>query len=118
MVDAWPATLPQCFIVGYSDGEGDSLVETQPDMGPPSSRSRSTSVVRPLSGAMRMTKAQIAILDTFYKTTLVRGSLPFNFTDPTFGGTILVKFPKGSQPTWQQSSPGMYRVNVSLSILP
>ncbi|MEN6535653.1 MAG: hypothetical protein ABFD89_18460 [Bryobacteraceae bacterium] len=118
MVDAWPATLPQCFIVGYSDGEGDGLIETAPDIGPPISRPRSTAVVRPLSGAMRMTRAQIAILSAFFRTTLLRGSLPFSFTDPTFGGTVLVKFPKGSQPSWQQTGPGMYRVNITLSVLP
>lgn len=118
MVDAWPAGLPQCLVVGYSDGEGDGLVEYSPDMGPPISRQRSTAVTRPLSGSMRMTRAQIAILNTFVKTTLLGGSLPFNFTDPTFGGTILVKFPKGSLPSWQQTGPGKYRVNISLSVLP
>ena len=118
MVDAWPADLPQCFIVGYSDGKGEGRIGTNPDTGPPMMRRRSTAVVRPLSGSMRMTRAQIAILDTFYETTLIAGSLPFTFTDPTFGGTILVMFPIGSQPSWQQTAPGKYRVNISLSVLP
>ncbi len=118
MVDAWPSDLPQCLVVGYADGEGDGLIETQPDVGPPITRRRSAAVVRPLSGSMRMTKAQIAILSTFFRTTLAGGALPFSFPDPTFGGTILVKFPKGSQPSWQQTAVGFYRVNVSLVVLP
>jgi hypothetical protein len=118
MADAWPAELPQCFIVGYSDGEGDGLIETQPDIGPPISRRRSTAVTRPLAGSMKMTRAQIAILKTFFETTILGGSLPFTFNDPTAGGTILVKFLKGSQPSWQQIAAGVYRVNISLVVLP
>ena len=118
MAEVWPADLPQCLIVGYNDGEPDNLLETQPDAGPPSSRPRSTAAVRPLSGTMKMTRAQIAKLDTFFRTTIVFGSLPFSFPDPTFGGTALVKFPKGSQPNWQQLAPGIYRVNINLAVLP
>lgn len=118
MVDAWPAELPQCFNIPYSDGLGDGLAETQPDVGPPMSRRRTTAVTRPLSGSMRMTRAQLATLRTFFNTTLFLGALPFTFTDPTFGGEILVKFPKGSQPSWQQTSPGVYRVSISLMVLP
>ena len=118
MVDAWPSDLPQCFNVGYADGEGDGLLETQPEMGPPITRQRSTAVVRPLAGSMRMTRAQLATLHTFFRTTIAGGALPFSFPDPTFGGTILVKFPKGSQPTWQQTRPGVYQVNIKLVVLP
>ena len=118
MVDAWPSNLPQCFIVGYADGEGDGVIETQPEIGPPISRQRSTAVVRPLAGSMRMTRAQVAIMHTFVTAALAGGSLPFSFPDPTFGGTILVKFPKGSLPNWQQTRPGVYLVNIKLSVLP
>lgn len=65
-----------------------------------------------------MTRAQLAILKTFYETTLIGGSLPFTFPDPSFGGTILVKFPKGGQPSWQQVNASVYRVNITLSVLP
>ncbi len=118
MVDAWPATLPQCFNIGYADGEGDGLLETDPDIGPPITRPRTTASVRALSGPMRMTKAQIGILSTFYRTTLLRGALPFSFPDPTFGGTVLVKFLKGDQPAWQQTAPGVYSVSIKLAVLP
>ncbi len=118
MVDAWPAGLPQCFMVGYADGEGDGRIEYQPDIGPPITRQRSAAVVRSIAGSMRMTKAQLGILHTFFSVTIAGGSLPFSFADPTFGGTVLVKFPKGGQPTWQQTAVGVYRVNISLMVMP
>jgi hypothetical protein len=118
MVDAWPTTLPHCLNVGYSEGLGDGLIETQPDQGPPISRRRSSAVARPLSGEMRMTRAQIADLRTFIYTTLLGGSLPFSFADPTAGGTLLVKFAKGNLPSWQQIGGGVYRVNIALTVLP
>lgn len=118
MAETWPAGLPQCFIVGYTDGEGDGLLETDPDIGPPITRLRSTAVVRPLSGSMRLTKAQVGILQVFYRTTIAQGSLPFTFPDPTFGGALLVKFAKGSQPIPQQVAIGVYRVTLTLSVMP
>lgn len=119
MADAWPVALPQCFLLGYSETPGDGLIETQPDIGPPISRRRSSSVTRALSGQMKMTRDQIAALRTFIDTTILGGSLPFEFDDPTSTGqTLLVKFAKGGLPTWQQVAGGVYQVNISLTVLP
>ncbi|MDA9511162.1 hypothetical protein XI09_42230 [Bradyrhizobium sp. CCBAU 11386] len=119
MADPWPATLPQCFILGYSEGMPDGVAEVQPDIGPPISRGRSSSAPRPLSGQMRMTRAQLATLKAFVAVTLDRGALPFEFPDPTtIGATLLVKFPKGSLPSWQQTAAGVYRVSLTLTVLP
>jgi hypothetical protein len=119
MADAWPETLPQCLLIGYSEKLGDNLAEYQPDIGPPISRRRSSAAVRPLSGAMRMTRAQIAILETFFEVTLDQGALPFTFPDPRSpGDELLVKFAKGSAPSWQQAAPGVYRVTLDFSVLP
>lgn len=119
MADPWPETLPQCFIVGYSEGLPDGVAEVQPDLGPPISRGRSSSMARPLSGQMRMTRAQLATLKTFVAVTLDRGALPFEFPDPTvIGETLLVKFAKGDLPSWQQTAAGVYRVGISLTVLP
>jgi hypothetical protein len=119
MAEIWPATLPQCLILGYGEGLGDNLAEYQPDIGPPISRRRSSTGTRPLSGQMRMTRAQIAILRTFVEVTLDQGALAFEFPDPTATGeTLLVKFGKGEQPSWQQVAAGVYRVTISLTVLP
>jgi hypothetical protein len=120
MVDAWPAGLPQCFIVGYSEGAGDGgVLEYQPDQGPSISRRRTAAATHPLSGQMRMTRDQIATLRAFLYTTILGGSLPFTFPDPTATGeTLLVKFAKGSLPNWQQIGGGIYRVTISMTVLP
>lgn len=117
MVGAWPAALPQCFNMGFSSGLGDGLAEVTPDVGPPIARRRALAVTRPLAGVMRMTLAQKAALQTFYEVTLDMGALPFNFPDQE-GGTVLVRFAKGSQPTWLQTARGVYRVNITLVVMP
>lgn len=119
MVDAWPAELPQCFNVGFSEGEGDGILEYKPDAGPSIMRLRSSASVRPLSGQMRLSRAQVAILREFYRVTLLGGALPFSFPDSTVTGeTLLVRFAKGSQPAWQQIGGGMFRSSLSFEVLP
>jgi hypothetical protein len=82
-------------------------------------RLRSSASVRPLSGQMRLTRAQVAVLRNFYKVTLIGGSLPFTFPDPTVTGeTLLVRFPKGSPPNWQQIGGGVFRTGISFEVLP
>lgn len=121
MVDAWPAGLPQELMGdSFSEGVANNLLETQPDTGPPISRRRSTSAVRPMSGSMICTAAEIATFRTFFDDTLLAGSLPFNFPDQLQSGTLLVKFPKGSLPSWRQHSAGgdNYVLSITLLVLP
>lgn len=121
MVDSWPGTLPQAMQGdAFSEGVGDGLLEYTPDTGPPITRRRTTSSVRPLSGTMLCTSAQIAIFKTFFNTTLLGGSLPFDFPDQLQSGTLLVKFVKGSLPTWPQAPGGgdNYLLNLSFQVLP
>lgn len=119
MASAWPGTLPQALQSDiFSEGVADGLIETQPDIGPPISRLRSTASVRQMSGTMLVTSAQIATLKTFVNTTLIGGSLPFNFPDQLQAGTLLVKFPKGSLPKWTALGGDNYLLNLTLSILP
>lgn len=118
MADPWPVTLPRNFIAGYTDGFPDTTISTDPDIGPPITRRRSTAGVRPLSGSMRMTRAQLATLKTFFEVTIEGGALPFTFPDPSFGGDVLVKFDKGRMPSWVQVTAEIFRVNISLLVLP
>ena len=119
MADVWPETLPQCFALGYGEGLADNQVEYKPDIGPAISRRRSSSATRPLSGQIRLTRAQRSTLKTFFEVTLDQGALPFVFPDPAEPGqTLLVKFAKGDQPSFQQAAPGVYRVTLQLTVLP
>lgn len=119
MVAVWPETLPQKLLrQGNSEALGDGLIETQPDQGPPQTRRRFTAVVRPLTGAMNMSGAQIAALIVFREVDLIGGALPFLFPAPRGGDALLVKFPKGGAPSWSEIGADLYRVSINLTILP
>lgn len=120
MVDSWPGTLPQALQAdsAFSEGVADGLLETQPDVGPPITRLRSTASARPMTGTMMVTSSQIATLKTFVNTTILGGALPFNFPDQLQAGTLLVKFPKGSLPKWTALGGDNYSLQLSLTILP
>lgn len=119
MVDAWPVDLPQCFSLPFSESEGDGVFEYQPDQGPPISRRRTSAVTRPLSGTMRMSGDQLASMRAFRNGVLLSGALPFEFPDQTVhGNTLLVRFVKGSPPSWQRIGPDSWRVSISLMVMP
>ncbi|EAQ34486.1 hypothetical protein NB311A_12112 [Nitrobacter sp. Nb-311A] len=120
MVDAWPETLPRYLLLdSFREGLADSVLEYAPDVGPPISRRRTTAATRPMSGQMVMTGAQFETLRTFFDETLLGGSLPFEFPSQTAADeTLLVKFPKGSAPTRFRLSNSLYRVDLTLMVLP
>lgn len=119
MVDIWPTGLPQKLLLsGSSLGVGDGLIETQPDIGPPISRRRATAVVRPLTGSMMLSDAQITTFETFFFTTILRGSLAFNFPDPRTGATLLVKFTKANPPSYSPQGADNYLLSLNLLVLP
>lgn len=119
-MDAWPGTLPQYVLVdGYQEEEGDNLLETQPDIGPPITRARSTTAARALNMSLDLSKAQLAILRTFYRTTLINGSLPFTMSAPSeTATTYTVKFQKGGHPKVTGHGGGYFRIAMALWILP
>lgn len=119
MVDAWPSGLPQKILINnYQEGVGDGLLEYQPDTGPTISRLRTTSSVRPLTMYFELTSAQLAILRTFFDTTLLGGSLPFSFPAAIESATYLVKFQKGGIPTWIALGGDYFGVTMSVWVLP
>jgi hypothetical protein len=120
MADVWPADFPQKLLrAGNSGSLGDAQLEMQPDVGPPITRPRSSAVVDTLAGAMMFSEAGLAELKDFFRVTLMNGALPFLFPDQTSAQTpVLVKFPKGQGPRWNESGPDTYRVQISLMVLP
>jgi hypothetical protein len=119
MTDAWPTTLPQALLLnGASKGIGDGLLEYQPETGPSMTRRRSSAVMRPLVGAVILTDAQIATFEAFFYTTILTGSLPFNFPDPISGATLLVKFTKQNLPAYSPLGGNNYQLSLNLMVLP
>lgn len=119
MPETWPAGFPQCFELG-SDSEGitDGRVSSKPDAGPPLTRRRSSAMADPLSGTMVFTSAQLADLKTFVRTTVLGGSLPFNFPAQSGGGTVLVMFEHDALPSWSRIGGNRYRVRMQLNVMP
>lgn len=62
------------------------------DVGPAKVRSRFTDGVDVYSCSIFATYAELATLDTFYKTTLNNGALPFTFLDPISNSTQTFRF--------------------------
>lgn len=119
MVDAWPAGLPQHVLVdGYNEGEAKTNISTQPDIGPPITRTRTTAGPRPLAFSLLLTGADLGTLLTFYRTTLANGALPFTFPAPRGGETYLVKFQEDGAPNVTSAGGDNYNVAMKVWILP
>jgi len=82
MATPWPATLPQCPTLNISEQRQRNIVAFQPDVGVAKMRRRSTAVGVMTAMSFRLTTAQVATFDTFYETTLLDGTLPFDLAHP------------------------------------
>lgn len=95
----WPATLPPTFdSEGLSVEEPDVLVESQPELGPPIVRRRTTAAPEVLTGMIICDSAQVAAFKSFLRTDTMGGALAFGgFTHPVDQTVIpSAAFKKGS----------------------
>ena len=93
MAQTWPATVPTDVLQGsYSESPPDNLLRSSMDTGPDKVRRRSTAGPRPISWTILMTTTELGYFETFYVTTLVGGSLTFNFTMPRTGSSGELRF--------------------------
>jgi len=114
----WESTLPQELTTdGYSQSAADNLLRTSMDTGPAKVRRRATSAPRPVGGTVIMDETQLATFKTFYATTILGGSLRFNWVDPDDGSTA-VEMRFTSPPSWTVLGGDLYRVTLALEILP
>jgi len=117
-VPSWPTTLPQqLFVNGYSQSFAETTIKSDMDAGPAKVRRRFTAGVEPVSGTMVMTAAQLTMLETFYNTTLLGGSLRFSWTKPP-AHTAACEMRFTESPSWTAVEPEVYEVSLSLEILP
>jgi len=75
------------------------------DAGPASVRNRFTAVSQSVKTSMVMTGAQLAIFNTFMRTTLQHGSLSFTWSNPVTGASETVRFKK--KPEWSCVRPAV-----------
>lgn len=83
---AWPGTVNQFFYKsGYSQKPEANKVSFQPEVGPPIERRRSSLSTDLVQGSGRGTSTEFAALMTFWRTTLLDGSLTFTRNHPLTG---------------------------------
>lgn len=114
----WPITLPQALLInGYAEAPANTSLRTAMDAGPAKVRRRFTAGVRPISGQIIVTTAQLAILKTFYNITSQSGALRFNWNDP-LDSTTGVEMRFAAEPNWVPISGSKFQVSLDLEILP
>ena len=116
-IPAWHVDLPQeLFIAGYGQSFPAVTIKSDMDAGPAKVRRRFTAGVEPVTGTMIMTAAQLVILDTFFNTTLLGGSLRFSWTKPP-AHSVACEMRFTEVPSWTKVE-GDYEVSLSFEVLP
>lgn len=81
----WPASLPQRPLRdSWQEVEGWGVIESPPDIGPVLTRPRFTATEKPRSAEFNLDSAQKAAMETFFRSDLAGGALPF---DASWDGT-------------------------------
>lgn len=117
MTAAWPGTLPQTPMYGYFDETPQNNLATfQYDVGPPKYRRRSTASGAVINAQFEVNDTQRAALDTFFRTTLSDGSLPFTWNHPITGVSKVWSF--SQPPTYSNQGFNFHRAQLKLLMLP
>lgn len=119
----WPGTLPQRLLQnpGLTESPPDTRLETEMDAGPAKVRNRFTAAPRPIRGAIGLTLAQRATLETFFITTLHNGVDRFDWIHPTTGSAATFRFKRtGEGPgiVYRQAEPDYVVAELTLEIVP
>jgi hypothetical protein len=113
----WPASLPQAPNAdGYAEHAPKTIIRTEMEAGPPKMRRRFTAGIRPFEMKIAMTKSETQVLDAFFVTTLVGGSLAFDWIHPRTGAAASFRFVK--PPTYSAKSDNAWDVALSVEVLP
>jgi hypothetical protein len=121
-MDTWPATLPQRLSCDTSVKDDESRAITDMDSGPASVRNRFTAITQTVKGSMILTGAQLAIFNTFFRTTLNQGSATFSWIHPFTEETAEIRFK--SKPEWKciksadSVNDRLYQASFELEIQP
>lgn len=120
----WPASVPQGPFMGYTCADDPSVVAFEVDAGPVKVRPRGTLARRRQSTPYECNGTEKAIIDTFYRSTLLNGTQAFEWTDFQTGAVAVVRLdmPRGIQ--WDNVTPGRdpavrrYRATLAMEIIP
>lgn len=113
----WPPNLPQRPRPnGYKESFKDNTIRKRMDTGPDKSRRRSTADTRIYDLAFDMTLAETEILDTFYKTSAVSGTLLYDWFNPRTSNAAEFRFM--SAPTYSNQGGDNWTATFKAEELP
>lgn len=116
---AWPSapTLPQTPMFGsFDETPQRNVAAFQPDVGQSKQRRRSTASGSICSAQFEVNDTQRAALDTFYRTTLADGTLPFTWNHPISGTNYTWAFEEA--PTYSNRGFNYHFAQCKLRRLP
>jgi len=113
MAQPWPSTLQQLFSEdGFGFEEGNTIVETEMDVGPKKRRRRNTQGIDTYTASIYLTVSQYTIFKNFYRVTLNAGILPFEFNHPITGEPTQFVF--SGRPNYRSIGGGNFIVSFGL----
>lgn len=118
----WPTTLPGLGQTGAKISADDSVLRSPMDAGPPSRRNRFRAITKSVSYTMTLSGDQVAVLDTFYHSTLRNGALSFDWKDPRTDAAAVIAFKSPPEYTAISGAPDpedrLWLASLSLEIQP
>ena len=118
----WPPTLPQTLPVQSPESADENKIVSEMDAGPRKMRRRYTAVsrfYRPDSGRWVFSRAQRDALLAFYDTTLVSGTLRFDWLEPVPGiGSVECRIMERPVMTPITAGATRYECEMELEVLP
>ena len=119
MATLWPISLQQKLNTsGFEKVYGDTRVSSSVDVGPSKVRSRYTRSVDGYRCVIWIEHSLVSVFETFYKTSLAHGTLPFTFTDPFTEVATDYRFQVDSTPSIRPVGGLIYELQMVWEILP
>lgn len=106
----WPSALPLPQLEDFEEMFRAGVLRSEIPVGVATQRLRTKAAPRPFRMRWRLTTSQVAILESFYVTTLGHGALAWRWTHPRTNVSMLFRFagPTESSPvgydTWDVSA--------------
>ena len=116
----WPNNLPG-FNANVEEDQQQGFIRTPTSIGPGKQRKRYSATSHFFTGTFLFTRAERAVFDTFYNTTLGSGALTFTMENPMTGVDATFRFantPRFRLITGDGTATSMVEMKATLEMLP
>lgn len=120
-IPVWPTSLPQPLLrKGYQGGFPNNLLISEGESGAGKVRPKGATPPFPLTVAVRLTTAQLLILQTFVQDTLKDGSLRFELEHPVHETLVEVRLlPVSGDKLYSETPDDLeFIVTMNMVVLP